>query len=455
MSVINNPLEWSYPSNYKKISCYADSALWALLFKKDNDFYRLVNDFSDKNIKTKYALDSRPKADGIRGLPQNCKIEKYTLLRQNILDFYNGITNQPKQNLQPYVVNILEMFNTCFPTNKWNREQCDANDFFYILINIFSLKDVNENIIQKETQKYTYESEEPRFSDTNENNLSIINIVTNPNDIDFRQIQKIDDNNLIVPYNVETLNETENNIADKITKTRQIILQYESRNEINSAIFNFKRMGFYFDRAKGESIQIKIFDPVNFSLKIGDLMLNSIIVHQGSFVLEGHYVCYFKHENNWFLMNDLDGISPVEGEIYNVPGILTNCTTLVYSKASQNELDSTEDGYAYDLFIRGGGVLVEKLNSELNQPKLKQPKLNPLVTKPKTLLPKKTVAPTIAQPIITPKKDWLKMFNDCKATEPKGGTRKKCKKKKYNKCRRTRKGRKTRKIIRGKKKKYN
>ena len=371
-SINDNVLEWSWPKN-SGLSCYADTALWALLHKQDNAFYNLVNSTNDDDIIHNYNLQKKKK---------NCSVNDYISLKENILNFYNNILI-PKQELKKYVSNIIGIFNNCFPehNNNW-LDECDANEFIQTLLRIHTIETTknkinnsityqgNENITQTDTNFYELDnpSDDPAKDDISEptiNNTAIINIQISPDSLNFKEITKTIDNKLIIKYPTENtdIKERESErFPNKLIIRRTLISTYTSDKNIDAFIINFTRMS---NNVLG--IIKKNDSPVNFPFKIGDLMLNSIIIHRGNDFKRGHYYCYFKHNNKWFKMDDTDGISKVNGEIYNEPNIFINCSTLVYYNASQPELDLTTDQYAHELFEKG------KRQPLPRQPPLRQP----------------------------------------------------------------------------------
>ena len=376
-SIPDDPLQWSYPKNQRITSCYADSALWAILYKRDNGIYELIRDFKEANFNTSISTCSQNNLENIR---------------KNLVEFYNNIV-VPKQNLSDYVTNILTEFAACDISNSkdnWLNEQQDASAVLDIVARIFEIpppadpttQTNSNNISLVESRNYVKLSDNSNYK-TNSNaqyqSMVILscraeNLEKVPKDKNFvdtedtinlfnlKNYQMTNNNTLTITGRIETMDDTENKIEieDPQTNKKEIVemksiqhnYTYSTKdgNPIKSIILNIARFGQF--QSGGSN---KTNYNVNFPFKIGDLVLSSIIVHNGTTIRNGHYKCYFRVENDWFLMNDTSGIRSVSN-IIDEPNISSGCTTLVYFlETYQNILSQIPAEYFCDLFAKQNG----------------------------------------------------------------------------------------------------
>jgi len=359
-----NPLTWSYPKNKRSTSCYIDSALWAILYKRNNGIYNLINKFDTTNFNTNIST---------------CTTENLKIIQKNLISFYDNILQN--SDLSNYVTNILNKFTECNITtnnDKWLSGQQDASQVLTQISKIFEVPDSIGNINFIATRNYV-KPDGIKFDKVTPKQYQSMVIITctteNPEKIPTKK-DFTDDSDTINLYNLKnytmtdakTLNitgeiekwipsngdvEDNSGIKQKV-KSQQLNYTYstEDNSPIDSIILNISR--FYHHGSKKTNYN------VNFPFKIGNLVLSSIIVHDGRTIEYGHYICYFRVGNDWFLMNDSQGIKKIEN-IIEEKNISSGCSILVYFLEISSIVNDTPSDFFCDLFFNKSGKYPERI----------------------------------------------------------------------------------------------
>jgi len=347
---------------YKNIdnSCYMDSIIFTLMAFPSSfvEYYLLGCDMNYIRRKISGVVTER----GILDHDQIETIIKYVEKIQRILikidhelksrRITTYLNNVPVQECVSLRRELLRSpFHILEPYNRGNHfgniTQEDATEFIIALFRTFFI----ENLSITETMTYASTSrpdkkKEPTFSHALSNPLYQVD----PDSYDFTLpnfilsktfISEFDKHNLI-------LNSNGGRTIDK--KNTFIKLEVSDADKDQFIIINLKRFDLL-----GERILSSIKPPTTIRLNEDspELELNNIIAHVGPTVNSGHYVAYFKCNDNWYLYNDLDKKAKIERvgtyeqllkhrildedkKIFKYPGnVENNAVLLFYSNNNQ------------------------------------------------------------------------------------------------------------------------
>lgn len=330
------PLKYSRYSNSCN-SCYF-AGLWALLHVPSNPLVGQLIKWIEKNDKTS---------------------DKYTLAT-HILRYYTNIHNtQSEKSDKQFNLNLKE-FRIFLQSNyshsgNWTTEQKDTSELINIIFNNFEIKyQVNPNNSIDLNQIFTSEPDGILFNlnywYNGENGENFLGIKTETSaaaailpkfELKSDYIIEYINNSLILSYPKENSGYTDtleigtnnyNPPFDKIYK---------------QVIYQPKFVSFYLNRTSYQSKQIDkkmnslpeltyTKDNARYPIEksYGPLELYSIVIHTGG-ASGGHYVCYFKQDNHWYLFDDIGRsiqlVTKDPTENYNV---LSNWNFLVYFNPS-------------------------------------------------------------------------------------------------------------------------
>ena len=474
----NNPLTWKAPSNNAN-SCYVNSALWGLLY--DDSFINIIN-IVNTDVLTK---------DGDKRKCEPVEIKK---LKTALANYKDGILDG-SIDINDAVTNIREIFQNCAEDQgtEWKSQVGDSSNFLSVLdgllINTESeIKNIlakyptkqNNYVVSTTTTIITFDKSSVLKDQNVYNNLfstdhptpvinykilPIINSTVDETTGAISNIINTQDNTQNSTKEIITVTDTEtfprtieedttkyngSNDGTKVEKNKNYIIINSSKTTTFTYNLNNNNTGIIINYQQKQSGN-QVYGDANLGQiwKILDNTIQDKYYQIGKYKLSAfscwtssnHYTCYFMFNGKWYLMNDApSSIKLIESNDENFQRkLFRNSFVFFYtldilSTNTTNVLCSTEFNYN-----------IKDEQAKLTSSSTKGSSAKKNTVSDVTQLAKKSV-----------KKDWLKMFNDCNSekSEAKGGTRKKCKRKKNNKCRRTRKGRKTRKI-RGKNKKPN
>jgi len=320
----------------RKMSCYVNSSLYALFHKHNNPFIQMIkNAVITENIVL------------ITSKNQSCN---NLHLKNLIIQYYQNIHREiqmpfPTDNIRHFLADCT--YSSIDPPTKyssgyWTHEQQDNNEFIRQIIQKFNFKETNNKFQLLEETFYT----KPFIPNTKDTlDTKRINVddeipiynwpVTYTDTLDIEvNIEEIPN-----AFRIKGVEEelTMSNYAHFEDKDGNPLI-YQQR-QINNVYINPNMLIIFINRTIGTwNERIKRFEsgkteaPVNIPFQIYNLYLYSIVIHIGHSVNTGHYTCYFKNEDNWYLMDDLK--STIEQVDITNPSIINNisknCTTLVY-----------------------------------------------------------------------------------------------------------------------------
>jgi hypothetical protein len=323
--------------NNRVMSCYINSTLFALFHKKNNPFIQMLEKSPvNENLVLVNTQD------------QKCNNNN---IKQYLIEYYQKIHGETSK---PFPTDTIRSFlqdcvyydavrRTKYNTGFWTRQQQDNNDFLDKIINIFNFKKTNDGFQKIEQIVYTepllpFQPDVFPREKLLDEEFPIYVMMT---DTDKLNIQDINDeekniNGIIIYGNIEDL--TEDNYAS-IERGDNSFLVYKKRqmnniyNKPNMLIISTNRTSGIRSGDAQFSSFVKSEIPIVIPFTIGNFYLYSIVVHHGSKSLDGgHYTCYFRNRDRWYLMDDTNP-TIVEIDITN-PHILDDiskkCTTLVY-----------------------------------------------------------------------------------------------------------------------------
>ena len=347
----SNPETWGIPSNYEGSSCFMDSMLWAVLYKIDNPFYKYIYDAK---------FNENSEADICKNL---------------LLAFYGGIHGgKSSDELKEIIGGIRNLLK-----DDMRNGQHDTNEFFNELKEILD-KDIQKNIkIESTTTKIIQDNnnnnntEEKKEEVKSETNFLIANspigfpigssyFDTVTFDINDKTITitgpKIQENTIITEEDKTkpSVKQIDNSGKPYLNKEGQQQESYPTKNT-GKTIISSQVTTTYTSDKKIDYLMIPIGrineqnnkdkTKIKISEKIGELSIHSIVVHQGENISGGHYYCYFKVNNMWYLFDDLKhlvenlGVSNFDKLLNNKSEINTNCACLFYT-IDDDESKSTD-----------------------------------------------------------------------------------------------------------------
>ena len=384
----NDPRTWNRPG-WANNSCYANAALWALLY---NDIY--IN-----------LIKTTPIKEANNTQQSDIKIALNT--------FYKNVHNyQQEKNVYKNTKIIREALSTITNDVTWLNSSFDPSEFLRAISNIYNISQINNTLIVSQNNP------EIMF-------LPIINL----------------------PFNYTIKNNNNNNIVitDNDILTGGIAQQLNYNfNACNGLILEYPKPGVVNQTNAEANFRDITRITIDKWYSIGQYKLYAFLHWQGGY----HYACYFEFNDHWYIFDDTGNGSKgsiINADMRNISLILSNQSFLIFYKIDNNlDLNSNSNVLCSTHFNYGINQHQQEASSSSSSTSSTS-STNPIIRTPPTPTP----SPEPVRSAV-----WQAAYKKCMA-ETKGGTRKKCKKKKYNKCRRTRKGRKTRKIIKGKKKKKN
>lgn len=391
----NNPLTWTMPTNYIGSSCFVDSMLWALLYKIDNPFYKFI-------LETNFTPDSN--AD---------------TLKKVLLAFYGGIHSNNKFSREQ-LKNMVGAVRLLLKKEMHTGQQ-DTNEFFTYIKEILE-KDIKSHNLTITTTSNMEEFDENKspvdykpVPSVNTGDIICVNSISaiNFNDVEFN----INDNELTITKPKETydppiqVTDDNHNPTGHIYTSKQEIVKYKRNNKVIDYLI------IPISRVNSENYS-KNIDPITILNEISGLFIHSIVVHQGD-SSSGHYVCYFKVNNNWYLFNDVnEKVKNMEATnldelIKQNQEVLINCACLFYTTNGDSQNPINQDGFKkyYDF--------VDKY-TEQNKAKITPPRIaKESVARPGSTsttpnpTPKNTVQ--IANRCEKYGQEWLNLFIDANA----------------------------------------
>ena len=323
----------------RNFSCYLNSTLFGLFHKKDNPMINMIK-VSDVKLNQVMKTEGLSKCNNM-------------LLKTDLIEYYRKMHNEIQH---PFPTNkIRQFFQECLYTNRnikysrnyWTNNQLDNTEFLYILLNLFNFKPHNNGFALFTSQQITNpvnpanppiiirepnlvkDAEYPIYT----MDIKVMNRLTIDNIQRGTEIEniKVPINNGFIIQGVDIHHDQKNLIIQMLPDFSDA--EYRTRREDNifinpnMFILNVNRTT---QLPNGEFGKCKNAIIIQFQINIFNLC--SIVVHHGETLLAGHYTCYFKNDEKWYLMNDLEKtIKPVD--IQNVTimkFITTNCTTLIY-----------------------------------------------------------------------------------------------------------------------------
>ena len=321
----------------KNFSCYVNSSLFALFHKKNNPLIQMIQ----KSIVKENIVFINTKNSSCNN----------TNLKELIIQYYQKIhgeiqTKFPTDKIRQFLANCLYETTSPVPRmyspNYWTGEQQDNNEFIRQIIQKFNFKKINNGYQLLEETIYK-DPAIPNTKDTHsydrineDDEIPIYNWpVSYKKTLDIEvDSEKIPDGFTIkeIPEQLTIDNYAKFNADDGsplIYKNRQINNIFVHPNMllifINRTLANFNTKKQIYEYYKTN-------DPVSIPFQIYNLYLYSIVIHIGQSINTGHYTCYFKNEDNWYLMDDtqptIEKVDITNPSIFN--NISQNCTTLVY-----------------------------------------------------------------------------------------------------------------------------
>lgn len=322
--------------NNRVMSCYINSTLFALFHKKNNPFIQMLEKSPvNENLVLVNTQD------------QKCNNNN---IKQYLIEYYQKIHGETSK---PFPTDTIRSFlqdcvyydavrRTKYNTGFWTRQQQDNNDFLDKIINIFNFKKTNEGFQKIEQIIYTDPAlpNQPDIFPREKLLDEEFPIYVLMTDTDKLNIKDINDeekniNGIIIQGHEEILTEA-NYATIEIHDNSFLVYKKRQMNNIynkpNMLIISTNRTsGIRRVDAKYSSF-VKSEIPIDIPFTIGNFYLYSIVVHHGVSLNGGHYTCYFRNRDRWYLMDDTNP-NIVEIDITN-PHILNDiskkCTTLVY-----------------------------------------------------------------------------------------------------------------------------
>ena len=320
-------------AGWSAMSCYANSMLFALLNQKNNP---LITEIRESPVKKNIVME--------RGGKSECSNER---LKELIIEYYNMIHSEssradfPIREIRNFLQNctyetIIRGKGDHYGNKFWTQQQLDTNEFLRILLNHFDLKRHDKPFKLVELNIYSNPldpADEQSFVRRRINpDVEIPMYDWNIMSSNRLTIENNGNNFTIIGPNedLDQANWARIENSDGTDSYYQSIRSNRLYENPNMLIITLNRTLFI---SLEESV--KLDTRVHIDFQINRLLLISIVVHQGSSLKGGHYICYFRIGNNWFENNDMAAIlKPVDIMSQTIRNeIETNCTTLVYYPA--------------------------------------------------------------------------------------------------------------------------
>ena len=292
-------------------SCYLDSLLVAFFNTKDKIIEDLIlnveiNDYGSEKLR-------------ILGLK----------IQEELTKKYKIISNQIKIKQKQTCVNLRKLLNTYYKklikinpdkrilfesNDNWTTSQLDVFELFEFILTIFKIPETTLKIQEGANIIYS-----------NFKNLIPIDFIYN------KKVLKIQDiyPTYTLKYKLDKDNQYKNSKGKKqsyFTKKYEIL----KGNKLFISIYR--------NQGEDDKSNIKVIpcDKIKLKENSFNLYLTAIILHYGSSVHNGHYICLYKCDNNWYEYNDMDtsGIKKIGkiSEIIKNVNYTKNIVGLVYSK---------------------------------------------------------------------------------------------------------------------------
>ena len=297
-----------YPKNDGRNSCYMDSILWALFHSNNNPFYKKLLE-SGENLK--FSRDNSIE-----------KCRDLNHLKRLFVSFYNTIHGDEEdfrcvKEIRNYFQDcIYESRERKYPSNYWTVNQQSSIEVLDKIVDMYQFQPGNFVALDKKI----YRNNKSSYVSTNTLTMSIPKYYW---ELDQKITVEVEERTIRFIGDVERLDEP--------------FMPIDSQES-----FNTKQVEFIFTNPEMLFIDIKRFaydpysdqfvknnNPIEILYQIGDLELVSIVVHSGKSLNSGHYICYYKCNSEWYLMDDLSGISKVV-DITKEKRILRDSTILIY-----------------------------------------------------------------------------------------------------------------------------
>ena len=321
----------------RNFSCYVNSSLYALFHKKNNPLIQMIE-------------KSQVRENIVFKNTQNPSCNN-NYLKQLIIQYYQKIhgeiqTQFPTDKIRQFLADCLYETTTPVPkkysSRYWTGDQQDNNEFIRQIIQKFNFKEINNGYHLLEETIY----KDPAIPNTKDTNTSDrineddeIPIYNWP--VSYKKTLDIEVDSEKIPDGFTIKGIAEQLTIDNYAKFNAddgspLIYKNRQINNIfvqpNMLLIFINRTLANFNTKKQIYESYKTNDPVNIPFQIYNLYLYSIVIHIGLSIETGHYTCYFKNEDYWYLMDDMR--STIERVDITNPSILNNisqnCTTLVY-----------------------------------------------------------------------------------------------------------------------------
>ena len=288
-------------------SCYIDSLLIALFHRRDSItdeifFKSSINDYNEPKLKI---LGEMIKTELKNIYKKISEINDCSEIRKLINKYYKILI---KRYPEKKIIGRNE---------NWINSQLDIYDLFNLIRIILNIKEDTLKI--KEGSNILY---------TNLSNQIPIDFIYNENN--KKTSLKI--NSIYPSYSIKYKLTKENKYKDEKGKLQSYYIKKVEILKGNKLFINiYRNLG-------DTKNNIKIIPCNSIQLKENDfkLYLTSIIIHYGTSVKYGHYICLYKNkfDNKWYEYDDLNGIKYI-GSLTNIiknNEYISNIVGLIYSK---------------------------------------------------------------------------------------------------------------------------